>query len=527
MVLRGTAATVSNNILGISHDQWATPISSWSISQVNQIPSLIIYYHQYQVTASYSTSDGSIPSSNIILSGTQYGSNYQLPLTTTNQVIWLDANTPWSTSTIATAPSGTEQWVATGVTSGSVSGATTVDPVYYDQYQVTASYSTSDNTSPSAAVVLSRTSLGSSSSTTLTTTPALVWLDAGSSWSVNTLITAGSGTEQWVATGVTSGSVSGATTVDPVYYDQYQVTASYSTSDSSTPSASVVLSGASLGSSSSTTLTTTPALVWLDAGLGWSVNNPITSGTQRWDAAFGTSGTVTGAVAIAPSYYHQFLQTLSYSVVGGGSPSAPTATGTELGVAYVPSLTTSATGYWFDASGSITFSTSTGGIDERWAPSPASISTTSANTQIVSMYNQYQVTANYSTSDDSTPSPSVVLSGTQFGSTSYTLTLTTSSQTPWLDAGTGWSVNNPINAVSGTEHWDAASGTSGTVSSAVTIAPMYYHQYQITFVVNGDGSTSPTGSNVWENARLSFHNGYSWRWLFVLLLVVQHWINNL
>ncbi len=134
MVLRGTTATVSNNILGVSRDQWAAPKSSWSISQVNQIPSLIIYYHQYQVTASYSTSDGSIPSSNLILSGTQFGSNYQLLLTTTNQAIWLDANTPWSASTIATALSGTERWSSSVGTSGEITGAITINPIYVHQY---------------------------------------------------------------------------------------------------------------------------------------------------------------------------------------------------------------------------------------------------------------------------------------------------------------------------------------------------------------------------------------------------------
>ncbi|MGA2698423.1 MAG: hypothetical protein ABSE74_02155, partial [Methanoregula sp.] len=63
------------------------------------------------------------------------------------------------------------------------------------------------------------------------------------------------------------------------------------------------------------------------------------------------------SITVNPLYYHQYLQTLSYSVVGGGSPTAPTATGTALGVAYAPSLTTTATPYWFDASGSVTFST--------------------------------------------------------------------------------------------------------------------------------------------------------------------------
>ena len=117
---------------------------------------------------------------------------------------------------------------------------------------------------------------------------------------------------------------------------------------------------------------------------------------------------------------------------------------------------------------------------------------------VFTVYNQYMVAASCSTSDSTTPSAPVVLSGASLGSPSYT-TLTTSIQQVWLDAGSSWSVNSTIVAGSGTEQWIATTGTSGTVSGAVEIAPLYYHQYQVTFALSGGGSTSPTGSNVWEN----------------------------
>ena len=63
-----------------------------------------------------------------------------------------------------------------------------------------------------------------------------------------------------------------------------------------------------------------------------------------------------------------------------------------------------------------------------------------------------------------------------------------------------WSVNSLIVAGSGTEQWNATTGTSGTVDSSTTVSPLYYHQYEVTFAVSGNGSTSPLGSNVWENA---------------------------
>ena len=100
---------------------------------------------------------------------------------------------------------------------------------------------------------------------------------------------------------------------------------------------------------------------------------------------------------------------------------------------------------------------------------------------------QYKVTASYSTSDGSTPSANVVLSGTSLGAASST-TLKTSPQTVWLDAGTGWSVNSPIVASSGTTQWIATSGTSGTVTAAVTITPLYYRQFKVAFTQSGVGS---------------------------------------
>ena len=69
-----------------------------------------------------------------------------------------------------------------------------------------------------------------------------------------------------------------------------------------------------------------------------------------------------------------------------------------------------------------------------------------------------------------------------------------------MNAGSSWSVNSQIVAGSGTEQWIATSGASGIVGSSTVVSPLYYHQYKVSFAVTGSGSTSPTGSDVWENA---------------------------
>ncbi len=135
--LKGAPVSVTNDMLGAVQDQWATPTSSWTISQADQVFATITYYHQYQVTANYTTSDNSGSTSAPYLLGTQLGSPCQLPLTNTSQATWLDQNTSWTTSTVATAPSGTEQWVCSTGNSGTITQATSINPTYEHQYYLT------------------------------------------------------------------------------------------------------------------------------------------------------------------------------------------------------------------------------------------------------------------------------------------------------------------------------------------------------------------------------------------------------
>ena len=221
----------------------------------------------------------------------------------------------------------------------------------------------------------------------------------------------------------------------------------------------------------------------MDATSGWSVNNPVTSGTQRWNAATGISGTVSLGTTLAPLYYHQYQQTLSYSVVNGGSPSAPTATGLAFGVAYAPSLTTSAVPYWFDSTGSVAFSTSTGGVGEQWVPVPSSVLATSAHTQVVSMRHQYQVTFTQTGIDSSAGSNTILT----VGSTNYAYNVLPSNT--YFDATTTFTWASTVSAGSGKQF--AITGNSGTspISAAGTCSSTYKTQYQHTIT-----SSPATGS---------------------------------
>ncbi|MGD0645371.1 MAG: hypothetical protein ABSA75_10745 [Candidatus Bathyarchaeia archaeon] len=340
---------------------------------------------------------------------------------------------------------------------------------------------TMNNSAPAATVTITDTGTGTPSPSTFPADGSvhnINGMDQGDSFTL-LFSNAGNSRDGFIVSNAFSATSSpnpaSIVPLDVTAYEQVQNTFSTAFNDGNPGSSdSLVLTGTYLGTSSSNIVALNSgnswsASAWSDynAAVTFPASTTLSGSSERWSIgnAFPTAALIAGGSSYPKAYYNQYLQTLSYSVVGGGSPSAPTASGKELGSVYAPSLTASATGYWFDASGSITFSTPTGS-NEQWAPSPASILATSANTQVVSIYNQYQVTASYITSDASSPSSAVILTGTALGS-GVTPTLTTSAQLVWLDAGSSWSVNNPI--TSGTQRWYAASGTSGTVSGAVTV----------------------------------------------------------
>ena len=237
-------------------------------------------------------------------------------------------------------------------------------------------------------------------------------------------------------------------------------------------------------------MTTTATAYWFDASGSISFGTvAATGGNEQW-APKTASISATSSASTVVSMYNQFKQTLSYSVVDGGSPSSgPTATGTSLGSAYAPTLTTTPTAYWFDATGSISISTVTSGSTERWPPSPASVSATSSASTVVSMYNQYKQTLSYSVVDGGTPSAPTA-TGTSLGS-AYAPSLTTSATAYWFDA----SSSITFSTSTGTNEQWAPKPSSVSATSSSTTAVSMYNQFPFTlsYTVNGGGSpTAPT-----------------------------------
>jgi hypothetical protein len=101
-------------------------------------------------------------------------------------------------------------------------------------------------------------------------------------------------------------------------------------------------------------MTTSGVTKWLDFGAGWTVSpNPLTGSgsTERWQTTSSLSGTATAGGTINPGYYHQYSQSVAYSVTcdAGATCNAPSLSYYQFGSTTSPALTTTAQTFWIDA----------------------------------------------------------------------------------------------------------------------------------------------------------------------------------
>ena len=417
---------------------------------------------------------------------------------------WSDYDTAVTgfTNPISGAPAHS-QWEASTTCTYTFTTYGTGDCQYYKQWEFELYYTIEDAGTGYSPPVLTSTQYGSSYTPSLgTTSGTAYWLDNGATWGITNPLSGSTGTEQWDSDTITSfsGTVSstspitaGTTAKDLLYYNQYLQTLSYSVVDGGAPAAPTA-TGTSLGVAYAPSLTQTATAYWFDASGSIAFSTP--TGTNEQWAPSPPSVSATSSNTQVVGMYNQYKHTLSYSVVDGGSPSAPTASGTSLGSSYTPTLTTTATAYWFDVSGSITVSTPTNGASERWSPSPGSVSATSSNTQVFSLYNQYSQILSYNVNDGGSgySAPSTV-GGLQLGS-SYSPTLSTTATGYWFDATGTLTFANPLTCAGGCQTGERWSENSASISpaSANTQAVQYYNQYEPNLSYLAENGGTPTGN---------------------------------
>jgi len=200
-------------------------------------------------------------------------------------------------------------------------------------------------------------------------------------------------------------------------------------------------------------------------------------------------------------YYSEVTMIVNFTIEGGGSPDgAPAFSYVEAGVPNSTILTTASTSIEVDSGSSWSVTPNPlacSGPSERWQSSQALTGSASATTIVFNFYHQYLQTLSYSVIGGGSPSaPS--FTGTQFG-TSASQVLTSSPTAYWYDAGSSWSVTNPLSGLTGSEQW-VANQTTGTIQSSQALAIGYQHQYMLTMQVSPSGGGTAMPNTGWQNA---------------------------
>ena len=325
---------------------------SGTILQPDSITNLN-YWDQFLFTASYSLTGGGTPTPPA-LSSTQFGNVFSAALSSSPSSNWLDSGATWKVTNPLVGSSSSERWETNAPVSGTVTGATTISPQYFHQFDFTLNYMVIDGGTP-AAPMLSATQFGTVYAPSLTSPPVQYWLDSGTSWSVNNPLLGSGGSERWQTATMTSGTVSAPQTSIFNYYHQYLVPVSYFTSDGSTiPSTPPSFTGTSFGAAAPpVTLSTTPQSEWLDSGSSWSVSPQTLAGstsTVRWFAQT-ASGTESGTSPIRVEYLHQYFVTFTVITVGPscsncGGTTSPTSEWVNAGLT-ITIVATPSSGYTF------------------------------------------------------------------------------------------------------------------------------------------------------------------------------------
>ena len=219
----------------------------------------------------------------------------------------------------------------------------------------------------------------------------------------------------------------------------------------------------------------------------WTLTAPTANSTSRIEYYNSTSSSATNVYegescssgtcsTVDITFYYQLKSTASYTLSGGGSPTAPTLAYTGFGGTVDYTLTGTGTAEWLDfgstwsSTNPLTGSNSSTRFD---AGSGTGGTATAGATIAPAYYHQEACSCSYSGTVASAPS----IDGTAFGSSGASTALTGTPTSVWLDLGGSYTITKPAaNFPSATERYETNAG-NGTVTTHFTLAPVFYQQF--------------------------------------------------
>lgn len=483
--------------------------------------SQIEFASQIDLTVSYSAVGGDL-TTNPTITYISHGDEITANLSNTPTVILVDPGSEWNVSNGIESSSQYEMWQTNEMTSGVAGVSMAINFVYYNQQEVSLNFvlvgGGFDNSSPQVTCE----AFGASEEITASSTGSTnVWLDVGSAYSYASVLPGSTSTERWATSSGTGSGVlpppgNALTDLSVDYFNQYPLTASVSIVGGG--SAAIYLNYTAFASPTSTAVSSTPSQVWADAGSLYSFPGAVDGSTagERWAIPASIGGIVDGSSSTNATYYHQFMITVSYSVLGGGTYSLPVLNGTSFGENFSSSLHSATSESWADQGSTWSLSNALNGSSssvERWqsATSPLGGSMIAPVQVSPVYYHQYSTYFDYTTvGGEAQTAPTVNFY--QFGS----IQTTQGNASAWVDAGSIYNYSSLLSGSSSKERWASETAINGTANGSAVAAPVYYLQYleYFGYSINGEGgnASSPVVNYTSFGFPTSVEaaNGYTW-----------------
>jgi hypothetical protein len=194
--------------------------------------------------------------------------------------------------------------------------------------------------------------------------------------------------------------------------------------------------------------------------------------------------------------------TVSYSVVGGGTPAAPVFHYVLNGAAKSLTLSKGAKSVQVDAGSAWSVTPNPLGgssSSQQWYSNQPLTGTASSTTLLFTFYRQTLQTLSYSVRGGGTGYSAPTFEANQFGSPD-TFTLTSTATKYWFDYGSSWTVTDPLAGSSASEQWSTTQPTSGTIDGSSTLSFTYQNQFPLSMLASPSGAGSVTPGSGWQNA---------------------------
>jgi hypothetical protein len=431
-----------------------------------------VYYNQFSVEVSYNNSGTTGTGSTApAFTGHSYGSNITIPLSSTSNLLWLDANSTYSITNLLLGSNSTDRWISTASPTGTIYSASTLNFHYYHQYALNFSYTVIGGGSPITLPVVNYSSLNSTSSIHLSNSPSPVWVNAGSALNVSSVMVSSNSTERWAySSGSTNASAPGDFTI--TLYHQYEIVFSIAIVGGGVPSTTPAIRAESFGQPVSIPAGNV-SKIWADAGSSYSFpTNLGGNSSERWLSLAASNGIINSSLPVSVKYYNQYLISLGYSVTNGADSSGgPSATVVLFGAPESVLVNQTAGQVWADANSTASLPAQLPGSNsgERWATNSTVTGTVVSGLTLNPSYD-HQFMVSLTTSPSGIP---VVLSSSSGWYDSGSSLVVT------LIPGRGWSFENwsgqGVGSYSGT-----LSSLILTVSSPMSETANFYTALTIT-----------------------------------------------